>query len=170
MSVQIWIILINSHVFFVTIQAHHNRSVLVTGAIAYFRLHVYLVNHLCGKGRLVIGVLSSFLSKNRLCPLCPVFFITSFILLKFFIVLNKRKNWETGQKCENPLIFLGFLLPTFVLKTGQKLGRKWAEALFQCFWPSIFQQKLGRNWAVPTFWNIKLGRKLAVSQSEIRSQ
>ena len=108
--------------------------------------------------------------KNRLCPLCPVFFVISFILLKFFIVLNKRKNWETGQKCENPLIFLGFLLPTFVLKTGQKLGRNWAEALFQCFWPFIFQQKLGRNWAAPTFWNIKLGRKLAVSQSEIRSQ
>ena len=102
--------------------------------------------------------------KNRLCPLCPVFFVISFILLKFFIVLNKRKNWETGQKCENPLIFLGFLLPTFVLKTGQKLGRKWAEALFQCFLPFIFQQKLGRNWAAPTFWNIKLGRKLAVSR------
>jgi hypothetical protein len=90
--------------------------------------------------------------------------------LKFFIVLNKRKNWETGQKHENPLIFLGFLLPTFVLKTGQKLGRNWAEALFQRFRPSIFQQKLGRNWPAPTFWNIKLGRSLAVSQSEIRSQ
>ena len=139
MSFQIWIIRITRNDLFVAIKAHHNRSVL--GPVEVILLRI----------------------KNRLCPLCPVFFAISFILLKFFIVLNKRKNWETGQKCENPLIFLGFLLPTFVLKTGQKLGRKWAEALFQCFWPSIFQQKLGRNWAVPTFWNIKLGRKLAVS-------
>ena len=147
MSVQIWIILINRHVLFVTILAvlAVDKPLVQKRAFGHWLFILLRI-------------------KNMLCPLCPVFFAISFILLKFFIVLNKRKNWETGQKCENPLIFLGFLLPTFVLKTGQKLGRKWAEALFQRFWPSIFQQKLGKNWAAPTFWNIKLGRKLTVSR------
>ena len=139
MSVQIRIIRVNRHTLFVTIPF---ALMIVPGPVEFIIFRI----------------------KIRLCPVCPVFFVTSFILLKIFIVLNKRKNWETGQKCENPLIFLGFLLPTFVLKTGQKLGRKWAEALFQCFLPFIFQQKLGRNWPVPTFWNIKLGRNWAISR------
>lgn len=168
MSVQIRIIRINCHALFVTIpfalrivsgtvktlaarrvrtnvieevlpihlrfaiQAHHHRSVLGPVEFILFRI------------------------KIRLCPLCPVFFVTSFILLKFFIVLNKRKNWETGQKCENPLIFLGFLLPTFVLKTGQKVGR----GPFSVFFAFHFSTKTGQKLASAHFLEYKTGQKL----------
>lgn len=146
MSVQIRIILVNRHALFVAIQELHRSAVLgpaefIQAAVGAAHCIAVLAvgKPLAQKGAFGHLLFILFRIKNRLCPLCPVFFVNSLILLKFFIVLNKRKNWETGQKCENPLIFLGFLLPTFVLKTGQKLGRNWAEALFQRFRPSIFQ-------------------------------
>nr|DAG29811.1 MAG TPA: hypothetical protein [Caudoviricetes sp.] len=149
--------------------AAHSVAVLITGSISYFLLHVYRANlHLAiGKPPVQKGAFGHRLfhppSYQKICSaqFAHFFFVTPLILLNFFIVLNKRKNWETGQKCEKPLIFLGFLLPTFVLKTGQKVGR----GPFSAFLAFRFSTKTGQKLASAHFLEYKTGQKPA---SELR--
>lgn len=52
-----------------------------------------------------------------------------FIIYKFFFLLYKsyKKKWESGQKARKPPYLLGFLLATFIFKSGQmakKSGQK----------------------------------------------
>jgi hypothetical protein len=47
------------------------------------------------------------------------FFSYLFIIFLFFFTLIKEKKWVFDQKARKPLILLGFLVPTFVFKSGQ---------------------------------------------------
>jgi hypothetical protein len=72
--------------------------------------------------------------KIRLWPLGHFFWPNLYIYLKFFITLNNKKKWVSGQNSaaglENPL-FKGFfalqVVATFTFKSGQmarKSGQK----------------------------------------------
>jgi len=54
----------------------------------------------------------------------PLFFVNYIYILNFLSQLNKRKKWESGQKARKPAWIRGFSKPTFVFKSGQKVG-KW---------------------------------------------
>jgi len=43
----------------------------------------------------------------------PTFFSYLFIIFTFFLVLNKKNKWESGQKTSKALWHSGFGLPTF---------------------------------------------------------
>jgi hypothetical protein len=52
---------------------------------------------------------------------CPLLFAKLFIYIIFFIIINKRKKWESGQKylqMAQPCGFAGFT----------KVGKKWAKS------------------------------------------
>lgn len=63
-------------------------------------------------------------------PSCPLFFADYYYFIYFLIALNERKKWESGQKALKPLILLGFSVPTFIFKTGQKVDKRRFSSLF----------------------------------------
>ena len=63
-------------------------------------------------------------------PSCPLFFADYYYFLYFFIALNERKKWESGQKVRKPSKIKGFSVPTFIFKTGQKVGKSHFSSLF----------------------------------------
>ena len=49
----------------------------------------------------------------------PTFFRYLYIFLIFFLRVNKKKKWESGQRALKPSDCNGFSLPTFILKVGK---------------------------------------------------
>jgi hypothetical protein len=61
-----------------------------------------------------------------LWPIAHLFFLVFYIFNVFFIIINKRKKWESGQKARIPYSHGRFQLAIFILK----VGKKWANGHF----------------------------------------